>query len=98
MEVWRWLTGDRYATVVFEVAAVVTTSSVWSGTAFRKTHLIERMGLLTLIVLGEGIIVMLKAINTIVKGFGWTKSSFGVVVAAMAIIVVTPLPFSNHHC
>ena len=45
------------------------------------------MGLLTLIVLGEGIIVMLKAINAIVKGVGWTGDLAGIVIAALSIIV-----------
>lgn len=72
---------------VFEVVAVITTSSVWRNVSFKKTHLVERMGLLTLIILGEGIIVMLKAINTIVKGYGWTKTIVGVVIAALLVIV-----------
>jgi low temperature requirement protein LtrA len=76
-----------YAMAIFEIGAVIVTSSIWKSVSFKKTHLVERMGLLTLIILGEGIIVMLKAINAVVKGFGWTKSTFGVVAAALCIIV-----------
>lgn len=72
---------------VFEVVAVISTSSIWRNVSFKKTHLVERMGLLTLIILGEGIIVMLKAINTVVKGYGWTKTMVGVVIAALLVIV-----------
>lgn len=71
----------------FEVGAVIATSSIWRTVSFKKTHLVERMGLLTLIILGEGIIVMLKAINSIVRGFGWTGSTVGVVISALLIIV-----------
>lgn len=45
------------------------------------------MGLLTLIVIGEGIIVMLKAVNTVAKASAWDGSAFGVVLSALAIIV-----------
>lgn len=82
-----------YVMAAFEIAAVIVTSSVWKSVSFKKTHLVERMGLLTLIILGEGIIVMLKAINAVVKGFGWTKSSFGVVAAALCVIVSFYFPY-----
>ncbi|RPA97899.1 hypothetical protein L873DRAFT_1828768 [Choiromyces venosus 120613-1] len=75
-----------YITAIFEACAIIGTSSVWRVVSFKKTHLVERMGLLTLIILGEGIIVMLKAINAIVKGTSWTVSLSGIVVASLAII------------
>ncbi|KAI5844673.1 bacterial low temperature requirement A protein-domain-containing protein [Morchella snyderi] len=75
-----------YIMAAFEVISVITTSSIWGCVSFKRTHLIERMGLLTLIILGEGIIVMLKAINTIVKGFGWTWTTLGVVSSSIALI------------
>lgn len=37
-----------------ETIAVITISSFWRMLSFKKTHLVERMGLLTLIVIGEG--------------------------------------------
>lgn len=75
-----------YVMATFEIVALIATSSIWKTMSFKKTHLVERMGLLTLIILGEGIIVMLKAINAVVRGFGWTKSTFGVVSAAICVI------------
>lgn len=72
---------------IFEIVAVIATSSLWESVCFKKTHLIERMGLLTLIIFGEGIIVMLKGINAIVKSFGWTPATFGVVATALLVIV-----------
>jgi len=51
---------------------------------------VERMGLLSLIILGEGIIVMLKAVNTVEKGttFGeqWNAKIFFVIGAAVLVI------------
>lgn len=81
------LVNYRYILAFFEVAAVLGTSSTWRVVSFKKTHLVERMGLLTLIIFGEGIIVMLKGINTVVKGFGWTKTMVGVIVAGLLVIV-----------
>lgn len=73
----------------FEVVAVIGTSSFYRIVSFKKTHLVERMGLLTLIIFGEGIIVMLKGINTVVKSFGWSKTMVGVIVSALFIVVST---------
>ncbi|KAG0633377.1 bacterial low temperature requirement A protein-domain-containing protein [Tuber brumale] len=75
-----------YIAAIFEACAIIGTSSVWRVVSFKKTHLVERMGLLTLIILGEGIIVMLKAVNAIVKGTGWTADLAGIVAASLAII------------
>ena len=76
-----------YIAAIFEASAIIGTSSVWRVVSFKKTHLVERMGLLTLIILGEGIIVMLKAINAIVKGTGWRTDLAGIVAASLAVIV-----------
>lgn len=76
--------------VFFEVVAVIGTSCTWRVVSFKKTHLVERMGLLTLIIFGEGIIVMLKGINTVVKGFGWSKTMVGVIASALFIVVSMP--------
>lgn len=75
--------------VIFEVVMVIGTSCTWRIVSFKKTHLVERMGLLTLIIFGEGIIVMLKGINTVVKGFGWSKTMVGVIASALFIVVST---------
>lgn len=50
----------------------------------------ERLGLLTLIILGEGVIVMLKAVNTVEKGSdygrGWSASIFFAVACSVGIV------------
>lgn len=82
--------------VFFEVVAVLGTSSTWRIVSFKKTHLVERMGLLTLIIFGEGIIVMLKGINTVVKSSGWTKTMVGIIAAALFIVVSAHFQLSQH--
>ncbi|OAL55498.1 hypothetical protein IQ07DRAFT_607828 [Pyrenochaeta sp. DS3sAY3a] len=51
------------------------------------THMIQRMSLLTLIILGEGIIVICKSISRIVKNdYLWTVPVVGQIIAAVLII------------
>ncbi|KAF8251473.1 hypothetical protein K440DRAFT_668915 [Wilcoxina mikolae CBS 423.85] len=79
-----------YGVIFLEVVGVLTASSKWKVASFKRTHLVERMGLLTLIIMGEGIIVMLKAVNAVEKsgffGRGWSRSIFTVVACALLII------------
>jgi low temperature requirement protein LtrA len=54
---------------------------------FKGTHMVQRMSLLTLIILGEGIIVICKSISKIVKNeFLWTAAVVGQIIAAVLII------------
>ncbi|KAA8892620.1 bacterial low temperature requirement A protein-domain-containing protein [Sphaerosporella brunnea] len=79
-----------YGIILIEVFAVCTSSSIWNVLSFKHTHLVERLGLLTLIIIGEGIIVMLKAVNAVEKGStygrGWTASIFFIVACAVGIL------------
>jgi hypothetical protein len=51
------------------------------------THMVQRMSLLTLIILGEGIIVVCKSISKIVKNdFLWSAAVIGQIIAAILII------------
>ncbi|KAF8543675.1 bacterial low temperature requirement A protein-domain-containing protein [Trichophaea hybrida] len=79
-----------YGVIFLEVVGVLIASSKWKVVSFKRTHLVERMGLLTLIIMGEGIIVMLKAVNAVEKsgffGRGWSRSIFSVVACALLII------------
>ena len=58
----------------------------WRSLSFKKTHLPERLGLLTLIILGEGVIVLTKSVNYIVGEDGWTWTSFGQVFVVVLTI------------
>ncbi|KAA8906713.1 bacterial low temperature requirement A protein-domain-containing protein [Sphaerosporella brunnea] len=79
-----------YAIIIVELVVVFASSNIWKIIGFKYTHLVERLGLLTLIILGEGIIVMLKAVNAVEKGnsygAGWSVQTFGVVGAAIGVI------------
>ena len=59
----------------------------WRSLSFKKTHLQERLGLLTLIILGEGVIVLTKSINYAVGEDGWTMTTFGQVFVVVLTIV-----------
>lgn len=50
-----------------EVVVTVATSWTWRVLSFDRTHLIRRMALLTLIILGEGVIVVCENVTVIVK-------------------------------
>ena len=56
-----------YITSVGEAVISIGLSWRWTALSFTGTHLIRRMSLLTLIVLGEGIVVIGAQVTTIVK-------------------------------
>lgn len=77
-----------YIIIGVEILGVVVISSIWRILSFRHTHLVERVGLLTLIVMGEGILGMTKAVAYDVLGRDvsiWTQ--FGLVTSAVVLIV-----------
>ena len=64
-----------YIIAVLETALSVGFSLVWDVLSFKGTHLVNRMSLLTLIIIGEGIIVVCTNVTTIVKNpNSWSKS------------------------
>ncbi|PYI35041.1 hypothetical protein BP00DRAFT_412567 [Aspergillus indologenus CBS 114.80] len=74
--------GGTYAWIVWfvlfaiEMWVVMWTSSVKAGIGLQDTHLNVRMGLLTLIIIGEGVIAITRIVNKTVGPGGWTKWSF----------------------
>ncbi|KAF2121199.1 bacterial low temperature requirement A protein-domain-containing protein [Lophiotrema nucula] len=76
-----------YIIGILEVLITVSVSSIWRVISFKGTHMVQRMSLLTLIILGEGIIVICKSISKIVKNeFLWTAAVVGQIIAAVTII------------
>ncbi|CAO2648353.1 Nn.00g076200.m01.CDS01 [Neocucurbitaria sp. VM-36] len=70
-----------------ETVLTVAVSCVWRVVSFKGTHMVQRMSLLTLIVLGEGIIVICKSISRIVRNdYLWTAPVVGQIIAAVLII------------
>ena len=82
-----------YIISVTEAILVFVSSSFWRSVSFKRTNLNERCGLLTLIILGEGIIVLTKAVNGQVDGMSFPTSVIVQIVSATLIIVFAPLPF-----
>ena len=59
-----------------ETWTVMAISCVTPGIRFEMTHLNVRMSLLTLIIIGEGVISVTRIVNKTVRPGGWTKWSF----------------------
>jgi low temperature requirement protein LtrA len=60
----------------------------WRIVSFKYTHIVERLQLLTLIIIGEGIIGMIKSVACITKGQTKNNSTeLGSVVAAVVLLV-----------
>ncbi|OAL01689.1 hypothetical protein IQ06DRAFT_346314 [Phaeosphaeriaceae sp. SRC1lsM3a] len=76
-----------YVIAISETILTVTVSCHWRIISFKGTHMVQRMSLLTLIILGEGIIVICKSISKIVKNeYLWSVAVVGQIVAAVLII------------
>lgn len=77
-----------YVVAILETLCCLSISSIWRIISFKGTHIIQRMSLLTLIILGEGIIVVCKAISYIVKNdYRFSSAIIGQVISAVMIIV-----------
>jgi low temperature requirement protein LtrA len=59
-----------------ESVAVMQVASRTPGLGLEDTHLHVRMGLLTLIIIGEGVISVTRIVNKMVAPGGWTMWSF----------------------
>ncbi|KAJ6006683.1 hypothetical protein N7451_004627 [Penicillium sp. IBT 35674x] len=59
-----------------EMWTVMGVSCGFPGIGFQDTYLNVRMGLLTLIIIGEGVIAVTRIVNKTVRPGGWTKWSF----------------------
>ena len=81
-----------YAIAALEAIVVFLSSSQWRVVSFKRTNLNERCGLLTLIILGEGIIVLTKAMNSVVKGENFSSAIIAQIISAVLIIVIYPSP------
>ncbi|KAL3704743.1 hypothetical protein TMatcc_008415 [Talaromyces marneffei ATCC 18224] len=60
---------------VFESVMVITISNYTPGIELDDTHLTTRMGLLTLIIIGEHVISVTRIVNKMIAGGGWTFAS-----------------------
>ena len=76
--------------MLLESIATIAVSCIWRMLSFKKTHLVERMGLLTLIVIGEGAIGVTKTISRMMGKNGLDPEACGLVLCIVLILV------SNH--
>lgn len=86
-----------YVIAISETILTVTVSCVWRIISFKGTHMVQRMGLLTLIILGEGIIVVCKSISKIVKNeYLWTAAVVAQIIIAVLIIYFLYMLYFDH--
>jgi low temperature requirement protein LtrA len=77
--------------MLVETIATIAVSSIWRMMSFKKTHLVERMGLLTLIVIGEGAIGVTKTISRMMGKTGLDPEGCGLILCIVLLLVSSPL-------
>ncbi|KAF2839761.1 hypothetical protein M501DRAFT_973451 [Patellaria atrata CBS 101060] len=76
-----------WVVMFLEAVFVIGVSCFWKIISFKKTHLVERMGLLTLIVIGEGAIGVTKTISKMMGKYGLDAE--GCILVLCIIILLT---------
>ncbi|KAF2654065.1 hypothetical protein K491DRAFT_717475 [Lophiostoma macrostomum CBS 122681] len=85
-----------YITMFVEGAVVIAISSFWKMLSFKKTHLMERMSLLTLIVIGEGAIGVTKTVSRMMgKGGLDVEGCFLIMCIIAMLVLLWALYFDN---
>ncbi|KAF1361424.1 hypothetical protein EJ07DRAFT_112161 [Lizonia empirigonia] len=82
----------RVIIAIVEGLTVLLIAMTWHIISFKYTHIVERLQQLTLIIIGEGIIGMIKSVACITKGQAKNNSTeLGSVVAAVVLLYLTYL-------
>lgn len=76
-----------YIILVIEVAITLGLSSIWRNLSFKHTHLTERMGLFTLVIIGEGAIGATKVVGVLMGDTGLRLDACLVVGCIVFILV-----------
>jgi low temperature requirement protein LtrA len=85
-----------YAIIAFELSVTSLVVARYECVSFKETHLHKRLMVLTLMILGEGIIVCAFSFAKISSKTGWTPNSFGQALCVILSIVSWNLsPFSS---
>lgn len=79
-----------YAVIAAETIAIIVIACIWRILSFKHTHLVERVGLLTLIILGEGIIGIVKSTSYVTQGSNIPLAQETGIVASAVLIIVSP--------
>ncbi|MCJ1397354.1 hypothetical protein MMC11_000547 [Xylographa trunciseda] len=75
-----------YVTIGFETIVILLVSGRTKFLSFRKTAIVERLGLLTLIILGEGIIGLCNSVSKVGSDGVFTSDIIGMIISSVAII------------
>ncbi|KAI4657729.1 uncharacterized protein J4E78_006117 [Alternaria triticimaculans] len=85
-----------YVVMVLEAIAVVAISCFWRMMSFKKTHLMERMSLLTIIVIGEGAIGVTKTVSRMMGKHGLeVEGCFLIMCIIVVLVLIWALYFDN---
>lgn len=79
---WLW-----WVVLFLEGVGTITISCFWRMLSFKKTHLVERMGLLTLIVIGEGAIGVTKTVSKMMGKYGLDVEGTLLVLCIVLVLV-----------
>lgn len=80
-----------YAIIAFELSTMSVVAYNYECVSFKDTHLHKRLMVLTLMILGEGIIVCAFSFAKISSKSGWTANSFGQALCVILSIVSSSL-------
>ena len=75
-----------YIIIGVEAFIILLVSGRWKFLSFRKTPLVERLGLLTLIILGEGIIGLCNSIRKVETDNNFPPNVIGQIICSVLII------------
>ncbi|KAH7086218.1 bacterial low temperature requirement A protein-domain-containing protein [Paraphoma chrysanthemicola] len=82
--------------LIAEAVVVITISCSWRMLSFKKTHLMERISLLTIIVIGEGAIGVSRSLGAIVRHEGLDmEGCFFIMCVVVILILIWALYFDN---
>ncbi|KAH6692728.1 hypothetical protein F5X68DRAFT_229078 [Plectosphaerella plurivora] len=85
-----------YALLAFELAVLSWVAARYECISFKNTHLHKRLMVLTLMILGEGVIVCAFSFAKISSKTGWTPNSFGqALCVVLSIYFIYCLYFGN---
>ncbi|CAI6261960.1 unnamed protein product [Periconia digitata] len=85
-----------YVMMVTEALGAIAVSCIWRMLSFKKTHLMERMSLLTLIVIGEGAIGVTKTVSRLMGKYGLdAEGCFLIMCIICSLVLIWALYFDN---
>ncbi|KAF3048269.1 hypothetical protein E8E12_011571 [Didymella heteroderae] len=84
-----------YGVMIAESIITIAISCIWRMLSFKKTHLMERMSLLTIIVIGEGAIGVTKTVGRIMGKEMDVEGCFTIMCIIVILVFIWALYFDN---